>query len=218
MTRTGRLACLVTGAVIGSLAWGGCTFEGSDPGPDPSDSSPVSAGESSTASDEPENPPSSQPPVGDVSPDELSADLLASGQQSEAAVVSVSAVVEPTDVETTLDVLEVRRIEAGTLVRIRLTAAEVYNIGPTTFAGDRFGTLNFIRDLYLDDPASGTRLLPLQFEDYREACVCPYKPLELGPEPTVVTAVFDVLPEAATSVSVSLADSGLIAADVPVDD
>jgi len=127
------------------------------------------------------------------------------------------AVLPPNDIETTLEVLEIRPVDGATYVVLRLTAPdEAYNVGPTDFADGRFGTRNLVRDIYLDDAAGGTRYLPLQFEDYRAACVCPYKPLELGPQPQVVTAVFPALPDGTSTVDVRLASTDLAVTGLPV--
>ena len=90
-------------------------------------------------------------------------------------------------------------------------------MGPTTFADGRFGTQNFVRDIYLDDVAGGTRYLPLQFEDYRAACVCPYKPLERrAGAPGRAPPCSPPLPEGTTTVDLRLASTELALTGLPV--
>ena len=203
---------LLAATVTGGL--GGCRAGSSDSDPEPTGgvSAPVDGDPSITSEDA-----SPARAVGDVSPGELSDAVFSAGAVEEPALASVTGSVPNVDVKTTMEVLEVRRLASGTLLRLRLSAPETYALGLRTFTSGRFGSSNFVRDVYLDDPASGTRLLPLQFQDYRAACVCPYKPLEIGPDPVVLTAIFDSLPEGAATVTVSLAESGLVAADIPVD-
>lgn len=201
------------GALALAVALAGCTVGTTDPEP-----STGSTRQAAPATDSvTEAAPSPTRDVGDVSPEELSADVLAAAGADGPALGTGTVTVTPPGVTTTLDVLEVRPVDGATLVRLRLTAEEEWTLSPTSFASDRFGTINFVRDVYLDDAASGTRLLPLQFDDHRPACVCPYKPLVLGSEPTVVTTLFDALPEGAASVDVRLAGSDLAVAGVPVD-
>lgn len=117
-----------------------------------------------------------------------------------------------------LDVLEVRAVTEGTLVRMRLSSPDgEYTSSPTTFASGRFGTQNFVRDVYLDDPAGGTRYLPLQFEDYRAACVCPYLPFVVGAEPQEVHALFPPLPPGTGPVVLRLAGTDLVVEGLAVD-
>lgn len=209
LLRRGVLAVVAAGA---AAVLASCTVSAApDDEPDvtPSDGAPVTAGAA----------PSRAEPSG---PDaaELSARLLeaATDPADEQPVGSVTATVPPEDVETTVDVLEVRRLDGGTFVRLRIAAAgEPYNIGPRDFAEGRFGTQNFLREIYLDDVTAGTRYLPLQFEDYRTACVCPYKPLEVGPDAQVVTAVFPPLPEDTDTVTLRMGPSDLVVPDLPVD-
>jgi len=200
--------------VLAALTVGGCTIGGADDDEPSGDAAPVTSGPDDTAGTT--GPDEGETPDG-PSPEELSADLLASSAQTPKPLGSVTSVVPPVDVETTLEVLEVRPVEGATFVVLRLTAlGEAYNVGPTTFADGRFGTQNFVRDIYLDDVAGGTRYLPLQFEDYRAACICPYKPLELGPEPQVVTALFPPLPDGTSTVDLSLGGTDLVLTGLPV--
>ena len=209
-----RPGAVLLAAVLAALTVGGCTIGGADDGEPSGDAAPVTPGPDDTAGTT--GPDEEETPDG-PSPDELSADLLASSAQTPKPLGSVTSVVPPVDVETTLEVLEVRPVEGATFVVLRLTAlGEAHNVGPTTFADGRFGTQNFVRDIYLDDVAGGTRYLPLQFEDYRAACICPYKPLELGPEPQVVTALFPPLPDGTSTVDLSLGGTDLVLTGLPV--
>lgn len=192
-----------------------CTVGGDDPDDAATDAavapvtSPPSGPDTASARPSPEGP----------SPQELNDDILASAIEAAEAepLASVTGVVTPEDVETVLDVLEVRAVTEGTLVRMRLSSSSgEFNVGATTFAGDRFGTQSFVRDVYLDDTAGGTRYLPLQFQDYRAACICPYIPLGVGAVPQEVHALFPALPEGAT-VDLRLADSDLVVAGLTVD-
>lgn len=201
-----RPAGFVAAAVAGLVVLAGCTGGSGDPGPTPGG---AGTGGGPSASSTPSQ------PVGDVTPEELSQQVLGRAAEDADPLGSTTGPVVNGQ-ETTLDVLDVHAFEGGTSVRFRLTAAAPYQLGLVTFSDARFGTVEFVRDVHLDDPASGTRLLPLQFEDYRAACVCPYKPLELGPEPSVLTAVFPPLPEGADRVDVGLGgDSPLTVTDVP---
>lgn len=209
-----RVVAALTAAAA-ALVVSGCTVGGAEPVEPTGDAAPPVTDGSSD--DGPSARPSpEETPEGD-SPEEISADLLSADLQEPEPLGSVSATVPPQDIETTMEVLEVRRVDDGTFVRLRFTApSQTYNVGPTTFASDRFGTLSFVRDMYLDDPAGGTRYLPLQFEDFRAACVCPYKPMEIGPEPQVVSALFPDLPEGTTTVDLNLAGTDLTLTGLPV--
>jgi hypothetical protein len=208
LLRRGVLAAAAAGT---AAALASCTVSATpadDPSATPSDSASVTE-EAAPSPTEPSGPDSA----------EISADLLAAATDpaDEQPIGTVTAVLAPEDVETTVDVLELRRVEGGTFLRLRIASTgETYNIGPRDFADGRFGTLNFLRELYLDDTAGGTRYLPLQFEDYRTACVCPYKPLEVGPDAQVVTAVFPPLPDGTDTVTLRMGPSDLVVEDVPV--
>ena len=212
--RLTRQGAVLVAAALTALGVGGCTIGGGGPDEPSGEAASPSDGTSGTGgTDEPER---EQTPDG-PSPQELSADLLAASAQSPQPLGSVTAVIPPVQVETTMEVLEIRPVEGATFVVLRLTApGEAFNVGPTTFADGRFGTQNFVRDIYLDDVAGGARYLPLQFQDYRDACVCPYKPLELGPEAQVVTALFPALPDGTTTVDLSLGGTELVLTGLPV--
>lgn len=142
--------------------------------------------------------------------------MLEAASQQPAPLGTTTGPVGTEDGETTMDVLEIRPVEGATFVVLRLsTSGDAYQVGPNDFAADRFGTQNFVRDIYLDDVAGGIRYLPLQFEDYRAACVCPYKPLEIGPDPHVVHALFPALPDGTMTVDLSLAGE-LVLTALPV--
>jgi len=205
-----RRGCALVAVVVTALLVGGCTVGGDGPDEQTTNAAPPTADPVASGSPEPEGAPEGP------SPEELSADLLAATQGPQ-PLGAVTVVLPPNDIKTTLEVLEIRPVDGATFVELRLTAPDkAYNVGLTTFADGRFGTLSFVRDIYLDDVAGGTRYLPLQFEDYRKACVCPYKPLELGPKPQVVTAVFPALPDGTSTVDVRLASTDLALTGLPV--
>lgn len=195
-------------AALASLVLAGCTVGGEPPAPTEDAAPPASVGSKDpTPSDTPDGP----------TPEELSEDLLAAAAVQPEPLGSVTAVVPPQDVETTMEVLEVRAVDGATHVVLRLSApGGTFNVGLNTFAEGRFGSQSFVRDVYLDDVDGGTRYLPFQFQDSREACVCPYKPLELGTEPQVVTALFPALPEGTATVDVRLASTDLVLPGLPV--
>lgn len=119
----------------------------------------------------------------------------------------------------TVEVLAVERQEASTLVRMRWTSPTMFDIGFSDFYDLRRegSNVNFARTLFLEDPTTaGLRWLPLLFEDYRSACTCPYFPLEVGPEPQVVTAVYPALPAGTTTVDLRVNRSGLVVTGLPV--
>ncbi|MGL5817271.1 MAG: hypothetical protein ACRCY9_00650 [Phycicoccus sp.] len=123
----------------------------------------------------------------------------------------------PPGVEVTMEVLSVRRVTDGTVVALRLSAArDGLDVGPSTFAMTRVGAQSFIRDVLLTDEKASVRYRPLQFDDGRAACVCPYVPLALGRVPQVVHAVLPALPSGTTTVRVRLGDTRLDVGEVPV--
>lgn len=203
--RTARRAAAPAAVLAATVLLASCTI-----GAEPDDAATDAGGGPVTTSEEPVEPSDPPSPEGPT-PDELNADILARAETAAASepIASVTGTATPQEVRTVLDVLEVRAVDDGTLVRMRLSSPDGdYNVAPTTFASGRFGTQSFVRDVYLDDTAGGTRYLPLQFEDYREACVCPYIPLDVGPEAQEVHALFPALPEG-TTVDLSLAGGSL---------
>jgi hypothetical protein len=118
----------------------------------------------------------------------------------------------------TLEVLEVARTGSGTRVTFRVsTSATGVSVSALTFGGGRSTSQYFLHDVLLEDPAvAKVRYRPLRFEDYRQACVCPFLPLEIGAEPRTVTALFPALASEVDQVSLALADSELVVEDLAV--
>lgn len=201
-----RAGAAVLGAVL-AAGLAGCTVGGDDP------TDPVTgAGPAPSTSVEVEPSPSRSEATGPT-PEELSAQVLADAGLTEEPVASVTAPVDPQStgqtVDTTLDVLEVQRTDTGTLVRMQVSSATPYLITAETFGSPRFRATWFVRDLYLDDVAGNTRYLPLQFEDFRPACLCPYSTLTIGPEPQLLTAVFPELPDGTGTVTLRFGETPL---------
>ncbi|MGF1648111.1 MAG: hypothetical protein ACFCVF_14480 [Kineosporiaceae bacterium] len=164
---------------------------------------------------------SAAPASGDgPSPEELSRALLDTRGTSGA----IGSVTTPVDrlrgVDVVLDVLEVTRTGSGTRVTFRLsTSATGVSISALTFGGGRSTSQYFLHDVLLEDAdVTAARYRPLRFEDYRQACVCPFLPLAVGAEPRTVTALFPQLPAEVQRVSLVLGDSALTVADLPVVD
>lgn len=207
----GSRALRAAAVVAATVLLASCTLSSGEPDDDGSEAAAPTGGV--TDSVEPSAAPSAEGP----SPQELNDDILAAAAAEEQPLGSVSGPASPQEIDTLLEVLEIRPTTDGTLVRMRLSSpSDSYSIGPTTFASGRFGTQNFVRDVYLDDTQAGVRYLPLQFEDYRFACVCPYIPFEVGPEAQEVHALFPPLPDGTTTVDLSLANSGLVVEGLPV--
>ncbi len=186
-----------------SGCWGG-------DGDDPPEEAPNG---SSSESSEPEGP----------SPEELSQQVLD-------AAVSASSGATPIGTATgttkggqllTVDVLSIRRTDDGTLVTLRMSGEETYNLG-IGLTTERYASINFAQALFLEDPTvTKTRFLPLQFDDERTGrgarCACPYIPLEIGPEPQTVTALYPELPAEVTTVTVHAADTEISIPSLPVE-
>jgi len=206
----GRGGALLAAAGLVSLALGACTMSADEPDEPAGDGAPATG---AAGAPEPDDEPS---PEG-VDPAELNDQVLAAAEGSAEPLGSVTGNVPPQNVQTVLDVLEVRPVDGATLVRMRLsTTGDTLLPTQETFSGVLLGTQWFVRDVYLDDTSGGTRYLPLQFTDYRDACICPYKAVQLGPEPQVVDALFPALPEGATTVDLSIAGTELVLAGLPV--
>lgn len=217
MSRTtrGRAATAATLAVV--FALGGCTISSASP-----DGEETSAGEAATRSAA-----SPDQGSGDAEPSRttasrrdvtaLSREVLAQAEADTAAATIIgSASADERGDTITLDVMSLRRTSDAVLLEFRLSSPTPdLDIGVTNFAAVRFNSVNFIKVVFLDDTAGGTRYLPLFFDDGRQGCVCPYLPLTLGPEPQTLFAMFPPLPEAVTTVDVALSES-LVVPGVPV--
>lgn len=191
---------LAAGVLLAVLL-GGCTGGGDDPEP--------TNGESSQGGGE-------ETPSG-PSPEELSAQVLdAAAAQEDAPVLASGTGTTNGGNSVTIDVVGVERIEGATLVRMRFSGDVADLGGPSQFGNERYRTVEFARTLYLvDNAVTKTRYLPLQFDDYREACACPYFPLENGADPQTVTALYPELPPEVTTVDV-VANEFLTVSGVPV--
>lgn len=191
MRRAG--AVLVVASVGLVLATAGCT----DDGPRPAASSdPASRGTAGAR----------QGPA----PAELSAQVLtAAAEQETAPAVASGSLTFTTGATLRIDVLSLTRVPSGTLLTMRWSGAG--SLAPGAFRDARYSGIYSARTLYLvDATVSRSRYLPLQFQDYREMCVCPYFPLQLGPGPQTVTALFPALPSQVTSVDIVANEGGSV--------
>ena len=157
---------------------------------------------------------------GGPTPEELSEQVLTAPRDGEdTPAIGTATGTLAGEEPLTVDVLAVRRLEDATFVTMRWTAPVPVGPGFAEFYDRRRegSDINFARTLFLEDPtASGLRLLPLQFEDYRFACTCPYFPMEVGPEPQVLTAVYPALPAGTTTVDLRLNDTDVVVTGLPV--
>jgi len=206
----------VAAVVVAASVAAGCTISSAD-GEDPT----PTLEEASTSGDSPSVGPSSRPattPPG-PSPEELSADLLqsAAAQARRPGLGTASAVSGDVQAaEIVMELVSLERTSDATLLEFRLsspTPGTPISVG--SFESVRFQSPAFVSALYLDDRLGGTRYRPLFFDDYRNACTCPYLPLSIGPEPQLISALFPPLPESTTSVDVNLGDA-LVVTDVAV--
>jgi hypothetical protein len=183
----------------------GCTVGRDREDPGPADGSASGASGSRAAGDGP-------------SAEELSRDILDTRPPSTVLGSVTAPVAQLRGAEVTLDVLEVTRTRTGTRVTFRLsTSAPAVSISALTFGGGRSTSQYFLHDVLLEDSVvERVRYRPLRFEDYRQACVCPFLPLEIGPEPRTVTALFPALEPEADRVALLLGDDGLAVAGLPV--
>ncbi len=192
---------LAAGVLLAVLL-GGCTGGGDEPDPTETTSGTDGGG-------------GEQTPSGPT-PEELSAQVLdAAAEQAEAQPLASGSGTSAGGNQVTIDVLAVERVEGATLVRMRVSGSEGA-LGPSDFRGARYDGIVFARTLYLVDPTvTATRYLPLQFDDYREACACPYFPLANGSEAQVVTALYPELPAEVTTVDLD-ANGFLSVTGIPV--
>lgn len=191
-------------AVVGMLALAGCTDDTPSDPPAPGD---TSASETTAAPSGP-------------SPEELSEEMLdAADEAAQAPAIGTVTGALTGSGSLTVEVLAVQRLDDATFVKMRWSAPEVINPGFLDFHDLRRegNESSFARTLFLEDPTtSGLRLLPLQFSDYRTACACPLFPIEVGPDPQVVTAVYPALPAPTTTVDLRLNETGLTVTGLPV--
>jgi len=201
-----RAAKALAVAVLTGTLLAGCGMFGTgDPDPDPTGSGDGTGTESPT----PEGP----------SPEELSEEILAAaGEAEQAAAIGTGTGTTAGQTEVTIDVTAVERRTDATVVRMRISGTDGDSIaGPAGFGNSKFDGVNFARTLYLVDPTvTQTRYLPLQFTDYREACLCPYFPFEVGATPQSVTAVYPPLPATVTTVDL-VANDFLTVSGLPIE-
>jgi hypothetical protein len=193
--------------LVGSLALTGCTDDTPSDPPGTSASSGSSDGETTARPDGP-------------SPQELSEQILAAADEAAQApaIGSATGALSAGDL-LTMEVLAVQRLDDATFVQMRWSAPELVNPGflDVTDLRRQADSLDFARTLFLEDPTgSGQRLLPLQFTDYRSACTCPLLPIEAGPDPQLVTAVYPALPAGTTTVDLRLNRSEIVVTGLPV--
>lgn len=199
-------------AVAAGLALPGCTIGSAGPSEDASSAAaePVPSGSASgdggagTGGDGP-------------SPEELSAEVLDAGEAWAQREPLASATVDSRDDVLTLDVLSLTRTDGATVADVRLGADREFVVDLDLFESGRFASVSFIRDLALDDTDGGVRYRPLSFNDGRAACLCPYLPLGLGPDPQTLVAVFPELPADVDTVDLRFSDV-VVVEDVPVAD
>lgn len=199
-----RAVKTLTVAVLAGTLLAGCGLFGTSD-PDPTDSG---GGGTGTGTPTPDGP----------SPQELSEEVLAAAEQADqAAAIGTGTGTTRGRTEVTIDVTAVERGTDATLVRMRISGTDGGSIaGPAGFGNSKFDGISFARTLYLVDPTvTKTRYLPLQFTDYREACLCPYFPFEVGATPQTVTAVYPPLPGTVTTVDL-VANDFLTVTGLPV--
>lgn len=189
------LKTLAVTALAGTLLAGCGLFGTGDPDPDPTGSG---GGGTGTESPAPEGP----------SPEELAGEVFAAAEQVEQApAIGTGSGTTAGQTQLTIDVTAVERTEDATLVRMRFSGTGTGLGGPSGFGTSKYATITFANTLYLVDPTvTATRYLPLQFTDYREACLCPHFPLELGTDAQSVTAVYPPLPDTVTTVDLVASD------------
>lgn len=207
-----RRAVALAAAVV---VLGGCTI--SSAGPDDEESAERTSGTTEAGGDESSDarPSATATPTRDVA--ELSREVLAQAEADAADATVLGSVSGDERGDTvTLDVVSLQRTSDAVLLEFEMSSPTPdLNIGVSSFADARFNSVSFIKVLYLDDTAGGTRYLPLFFDDGRQGCVCPYLPLRLGPEPQTLFAMFPPVPDAVATVDVTL--GGLVVPAVPID-
>ncbi len=212
MRRTTSRTVLGAVAVVTVLALGvGCTSGGEDP-------EPTDGGSSTSSTGEPE-------PEGLTSED-LSAELLAAGEQAADAepLGSATAAVPGGNGELTVDVLAVQRNEASTTVVMRWTGTDGVNVSQRTPWYDSPRNRGGSRNLYLVEPTvSKSRYLPLSFDQTQQIagiqCACPDLTMKLGgSEGVYLTATYAALPPEATTVDLMANDGWLTITGLPVGD
>lgn len=158
---------------------------------------------------------------GGVPPQELSRALLDAGDAEGTVIGSVTAPVDRLrGVEVTMEVLGLERTRAGTRATLRLsTSGADVSVSTLTFGAGRSTSQYFLHDLLLEDVAvTEARYRPLRWEDYRQACACPFLPLAIGTEPRTVSALFPPLPPEVDRATLRLGEGPLAVEGLPVAD
>ena len=197
-----RATARVGATALVVVALGGCGLLGGGDEPAPTADAPTSAAE-------PQGPP----------PEELWESVLDEAEAGlDAPAVATGTGSSVSGATYTVEVLGLRRDDTSTLLTMRWTADDEDALGPVEFRDERENGLNFARTVSLvDAEVSGLRYLPLQFEDYRDACTCPNLPLQVGPQPLLATATFPPLPTEVTAVDLVIGREGFVTVpDVPV--
>ncbi len=206
MTASRTRRALAVGA-LSTLVLSGCGLFGTGD-PDPTGSGTDSGEGTATGEAGPGGP----------TPEELSLEVLDQARAQEEAPAIGTGSADITGTQVTIDVVSVLRADDATTVTMRISGSEGVSLGVGEFRSIMYRGLNSARTLYLVDPTvSMTRYLPLQFDDYREMCVCPVFPLELGTAAQTVTAVYPPLPAETTAVDLVLNDTSLSITGLPVE-
>lgn len=182
------------GLVVTGLLLTGCS--GGDPEPEP------------TGTGAPTETAATAPTPEGSTPEQLSEQVLAAASDNQASPpIASGGGTFDTDVTLDIEVTSLEATEHGTLLTARFSGAPGESLSLAELGNRTNMSVYFARNIYLvDDAVSHSRYLPLQFTDYRAACVCPAFSLKLGPEPQTVTALFPPLPDGVTSVDLVLND------------
>lgn len=146
----------------------------------------------------------SDPSSGDVTSQDLSEQVLDAAVAAGERAPVASQTVDSKGEQLTVDVVEIRRTRDGVLAEFRLSSpAPDVTVGPSRFEEDRLGSIYAVTGVFLEDPAAGVRYRPLRYDDERRGveCVCPIRPLKLGPEPQAVYALFPPMPPEVSTVT-----------------
>lgn len=153
---------------------------------------------------------SSSPTPSGRTPEQLSAEVLAAAASEAEAARPIGSASGETKGRTrlTIDVLAIEPVSAGTLVTMRFSGEGAAGLaGPAGFADERYGAQSFARTLALvDRTVTKSRYLPLQFDDYREACACPALAMKIGAQGQTVTALYPPLPQGVATVDLEAND------------
>ena len=200
-------------AALAVLTGAGCTLSADDPGQDPTPAPATQAGPDPsprpTATDEPADGPGTEELSELIFDAAAETEAPLASQTVELGVANQNGVTAP----VTFDVLSVRRTSDATLVRFQMSTSEAELDMSSTALGDGSNTEFFFRTA-LEDPAAGTRYLPLSYRwdafDVTEiadrpvnGCLCGYAGgrFLLSPEPLVMDVLYPPLPPEVTTVT-----------------